>query len=629
MPDSYQKTENYRCLWVFLILMYMAPATSSVYADNSASSEKAEDLLRKIINLHCKQEDFPDILHNTFTLLESEPIKPRGKITGQRYIFDIPPTRKIQLEVISTGNHPKNYRFTIFKETDEPELFAIVNSYCKIQLVRKILYGKNHATALLHLSENLDIVTKTEPINPKVPKAGHFEGIRVGIVDSGVNYLLPGIYKRLARTDNKIIGYDYWDMDSRPFDSNPARSGFFPQRHGTKTASILLREAPHASLVPYRYPRPDMARITQLIDHAASNQVRIIALPLGSTNREEWLPFYEAASNHPEILFIVSSGNNGIDIDKYPIYPAAFLLDNQITVSAADETPVPASRTNWGKNSVDILLPADRQKTIDFNGREREVSGTSYAVSRIAALATRIALQHTDWDTKKIKQHIISMADPTYGTEYTRYGLMNDPLRDTASIQLLSKQVFSNKILSGDIKGLNINIILLEKSGWTLTRTRDAIAQAQEIYRQCNIGLSFTLYHYKVPDYMLDFHSLSAKTLIDMAGHDGLNVFMVRDTRRLEAFGGEAFGKRNTRRMPWLENTSWLISGQRDNGIILAHEIFHILTDSGAHTKQPGNLMNANTHPDNIHLSSDQCKLLHHSMLLTTTTISNESTFPE
>ena len=81
-------------------------------------------------------------------------------------------------------------------------------------------------------------------------------------MDSGVNYLLPAIASRLARdADGAALGYDWWDMDPRPLDQDPSRSAFFPRRHGTRTASLLLEEAPLARLIPYRYPRADMSRM--------------------------------------------------------------------------------------------------------------------------------------------------------------------------------------------------------------------------------------------------------------------------------------------------------------------------------------------------------------------------------
>ena len=118
-----------------------------------------------------------------------------------------------------------------------------------------------------------------------------------------------------------------------------------------------------------------------------------------------------------------------------------------------------------------------------------------------------------------------------------------------------------------------------------------------------------------MPDYLLDFHSLSSRTLTDEININRPTIFLVRDTRRVEAFGGEAFGRKNTRRMPWLKNTAWLITQQQDIGIMLAHELVHILVDNGEHTNEANNLMNADTAPQNTVINALQCEQIRSSKL--------------
>ena len=179
-------------------------------------------------------------------------------------------------------------------------------------------------------------------------KTGEIQVVRVALVDSGVNYELDAINRRLARrADGSLIGYDFWDMDELPYDANPDGRGNV-QRHGTRTASVLLREAPFVELVPYRYPRPDMQRMRHLIMHAAEHEVRIVGLPLGGNLQEEWAAFEAAAREHPGMLFIVSAGNNGRDIDRIPVYPAALDLPNTLVVTSADDFGLLAQGSNWG-----------------------------------------------------------------------------------------------------------------------------------------------------------------------------------------------------------------------------------------------------------------------------------------
>ena len=57
-----------------------------------------------------------------------------------------------------------------------------------------------------------------------------------------------------------------------------------------------------------------------------------------------------------------------------------------------------------------------------------------------------------------------------------------------------------------------------------------------------------------------------------------------------------------------LANTMWLAYGARDLPLVLAHELVHVLSDSGEHSDEPGNLMRAETSLQNTHLSDAQCE---------------------
>ena len=73
-------------------------------------------------------------------------------------------------------------------------------------------------------------------------------------------------------------------------------------------------------LVPYRYPRHHMSRMPDLVEHAAAAGVRIVNISMGSRRRSEWADFEAAATTHPQMLFVVSAGNDGADIDETPVY---------------------------------------------------------------------------------------------------------------------------------------------------------------------------------------------------------------------------------------------------------------------------------------------------------------------
>jgi hypothetical protein len=170
----------------------------------------------------------------------------------------------------------------------QPLLTAIADSGCAIHTARRLSYDVGGRPGWLqNLDGGLRPIGKPEPLNPPVPTGQDPPGILVGVVDTGVNYLLPDIATRLARNSaGEILGYDFWDLDRRPFDVSLTPDPFFPSHHGTQTADLVLEGAPVAKLVPYRYPHHDMGLMSALIADAAAHRVRLLNLSLDSVDRE-------------------------------------------------------------------------------------------------------------------------------------------------------------------------------------------------------------------------------------------------------------------------------------------------------------------------------------------------------
>lgn len=266
-----------------------------------------------------------------------------------------------------------------------------------------------------------------EPPLPAAPDPG---GIAVALIDTGVNYTLPHIAPRLAR-DGKggILGFDFQDGDRRPFDLAPGQDARTGRRHGTRVATILLAEAPRARLVPYRFKAGAFDVFARIVEHIASGPARIVALPLGGHRKSDWEPLRRAMAAHPELLFVVSAGNDGRNIDERPVYPAAFGLPNALVVTSTDAFGRLARGSNWGPGTVDVSTPGEQLPTIDHAGTRLVASGSSFAVPRIAALAARIGAAHPDWTTPQLRQAIVAaaVASPGERARRTRFGWIANP----------------------------------------------------------------------------------------------------------------------------------------------------------------------------------------------------------
>ena len=149
---------------------------------------------------------------------------------------------------------------------------------------------------------------------------------------------------------------------------------------------ILKQTGANFRLLPVRYPRPNMSLMGTAIQWLAANGAQLVMMPLGSQNRDDWEAFFEAARQHPEILFIFSAGNNGRDLADAAIYPAVNDLPNALTVTSTfSDGRLPAD-SNFGQ-VVDIGVPAEAMNATGIDYEKRQVSGSSFAVPKLAGFA--------------------------------------------------------------------------------------------------------------------------------------------------------------------------------------------------------------------------------------------------
>ena len=587
-------------------------------------------------------EDGSEILVPGGTLVEKSPLVVRGREIGLRRRFAIVDSGdQVLLETIEPDGLLRRVRAEYrspAKSTDGvlfPTLMIVADGQCRVQMARRLIYDADGKAAFLEqLSPALDAVEVREAVNPPVPAADGSESpeaprVAVALVDAGVNYLLPVIAARLARGDDgEILGFDYWDLDRRPFDANPVRSPFFPQRHGTQTASLLLREAPRAQLVPYRYPRPDMTRMADLIEDAAADGVVILNMSLGSNRGEEWQAFERAAGAHPEMLFVVSAGNNGRDIDSQPVYPAALELANMLVVSSADASGRPAAGSNWGRESVDLLVPGEEMLVTDFSGRPRLVSGSSYAAVRVSALAACLLEENPDWRAEILIAAILEGAQPPAGESraYSAYGFLRDPgARQRGACAAMPRKVVESErflwgatdlagegssapVHSGATHELRPTLVILEGSGWRVGVIREAMAKATPIFAQCGIVIpQVTVRVVEGPERVKIFRNDWSTELVSELAPERPAVFFVKDTLQDIPFDAEAIGRSNSRKRRQLADTVWMTAAAQDIDISLAHELYHVVADSGQHDPDPMNLMHESSNGMNTTLRASQC----------------------
>ena len=155
---------------------------------------------------------------------------------------------------------------------------------------------------------------------------------------------------------------------------------------------------------------------------------------------------------------------------------------------------------------------------------------------------------------------------------------------------------------------LRLTLVHFKGGAWQEGEIEAAAAQASRILGQCGIvGGTVQVVSADVDARFRIYRTPTARELARTLLPQAPAVYFVDDTRQNPAYDAEAIGRGNSRTRPELADTVWITRPTRDPGIALAHELAHVLMDSGEHSDEPGNLMRDETAPENTRLSEAQC----------------------
>lgn len=158
---------------------------------------------------------------------------------------------------------------------------------------------------------------------------------------------------------------------------------------------------------------------------------------------------------------------------------------------------------------------------------------------------------------------------------------------------------------------LRLSLYAFQGTRWLPADIVAAVRQALPLLAQCGVAVAGV--ELKLLETPSRFHFYStpvARELMREITVAKPAVFFVDDTHSEPAYDAEAIGLSNARTRPDLANTIWFAYGARDLPIAFAHELVHVLSDSGDHSEAPDNLMRPETSPDRTRLTGAQCSRL-------------------
>lgn len=141
------------------------------------------------------------------------------------------------------------------------------------------------------------------------------------------------------------------------------------------------------------------------------------------------------------ILLVTAAGNEGLDNDTFPLYPASYRADNVISVAALDQKGALAYFSNYGLMGVDIAAPGVGIVSCVGNGKYAAYDGTSMAAPFVTGALGLLAALRPDLDYRALRSLLLDTARPDEGlSSYIGAGALDlervlsaaDPKRATA-----------------------------------------------------------------------------------------------------------------------------------------------------------------------------------------------------
>jgi subtilisin family serine protease len=235
------------------------------------------------------------------------------------------------------------------------------------------------------------------------------KGVRVAVIDTGINYKHPAIQK------NYYGGVNILSSDNEPYDYNG---------HGTHVAGIIagfsselgvIGVAPKVKLYAVKaFNRRGSANLSDLlsaINWCIEKKMNVINMSFGMDQLSESLRYAIQMAHKKGIVMVAATGNQGMKgkIDFPARYPET------IAVISTNKNDQISSFSNIGEG-IDIAAPGEKILSAWLNNSTREMSGTSMAVPHVTGtvalllfLQPRLNPEQIRWILKRSSQKLDSL----------------------------------------------------------------------------------------------------------------------------------------------------------------------------------------------------------------------------
>ncbi|HEU5181951.1 MAG TPA: choice-of-anchor D domain-containing protein [Candidatus Polarisedimenticolia bacterium] len=270
----------------------------------------------------------------------------------------------------------------------------------------------------------------------------------VAVIDTGIDYTHPDLAANIWTNPGEIAGngldddnngyvddvhgYDFANDDGDPMDDN---------FHGTHVAGTIGAIGDnslgvvgvnwHVSLMALKFlgsgGSGTDSDAVRAVEYAKSMGADVLSNSWGGGGFSQTLLDAINAAAEGGILFVAAAGNDGVNTDIHPQYPASYASEGIITVAATDSEDRLAAFSNYGPSTVHLAAPGvDILSTLP-GGKYGLASGTSMATPHVAGVAALVRAVDPDLGLADLKARLLSSVDPiaALATKVSKGGRLN------------------------------------------------------------------------------------------------------------------------------------------------------------------------------------------------------------
>ncbi|MDD4688790.1 MAG: S8 family serine peptidase [Eubacteriales bacterium] len=248
----------------------------------------------------------------------------------------------------------------------------------------------------------------------------------VGVLDSGIDINNLEITSNIYVNTNEMVENGLDDDNNGYIDditgwnfvdnNNDVSNSTILEKHGTMVSGIISASkdnigiegiAPNVKILPLKFMDENGGKTSdaiRAIEYAKNIGVEVINCSFTCNEYNQAL--YDAMMNS-DILFVCAAGNFGLDLDDAPVYPAAYELDNVISVGAINNIGITPLFSNYGEK-VDIAAPGADIYLLSTNGTYEYASGTSLSSAFVSGSAALLFSYDNSITASAVKDRILN-----------------------------------------------------------------------------------------------------------------------------------------------------------------------------------------------------------------------------